>query len=414
MPSNFRKSRRLWAACWVAGAVIVPLAAQAIEQEKVLHGFHGGKDGDGPSSLLIWDNAGHLYGTTVAGGGGTECRNSPGCGTVYKIAPDGRETVHYAFAGGCDGANPRAGLVMDAAGNMFGTTQSGGICNNDVGFGTVFKLAPNGTETVLYSFEGGSDGEYPVGGLVVDGQGNLYGSAGGGDPAGCNGGCGFVFKVTPQGEKTVFYAFQGGSDGDGPYGNVIMDNGGNIYGTTQRGGGTGCAGDGCGTVFKLAPDGTETVFYAFQGGTDGWYPQNGVVMDSTGYLYGTTWTGGGGDFGTVFKVSATGTHSVLYSFQGGADGGFPEAGVILDGGGNLYGTTEGGGSGKGCNGGCGVVFEVALDGTETVLRAFDKKNDKRFGVNPMAGLVLDGQGNLYGTTVQGGKRSKGVVFLLKN
>lgn len=415
MLSNLKGFRRFWTTCCVVATIMVPFAATAVEKEKVLHGFHGGKDGDGPSGLLIWDNVGDLYGTTVAGGGGTECRNSPGCGTVFQIAPGGTETVLHAFAGGCDGASPRAGLVMDAAGNMYGTTQSGGTCNNDEGFGTVYKLAPNGTESVFYAFEDGNDGDGPSGGLVTDSNGDLYGPAGGGG-SGCNGmGCGLIFKLTQNGTFSVIHDFQGGSDGAGPYGDVIMDNAGNIYGTTLAGGGSGCGGGGCGTVFELAPDGTETVLYAFQGGTDGWYPENGVVMDSAGNMYGTTWTGGAGGAGTVFEVTPTGTHSVLYSFQGGADGGDPQAGVILDGAGDLYGTTYGGGDRTSCKatGGCGVVFELTPDGTETVLQAFNAKRDRRLGVHPSAGLLLNEQGNLYGTTLQGGKRGDGVVFELK-
>jgi uncharacterized repeat protein (TIGR03803 family) len=414
MPDGWNDFRGLFCVSCLAVAIMVPSLAAAADAEKVLHAFQGGEDGDWPTADLIIDKTGNLYGTTWEGGGdGWDCNNgSNGCGTVFQMAPDGTETLVHAFAGGCDGANPVAGLVADKAGNMYGTTENGGTCNNDVGFGTVYKLAPDGTESVLYAFKNGSDGEYPSGNLAADRKGNLYGAASGGDAGECsNGGCGLVFKVTPKGKKTEFYAFQGGSDGDGPYGDVIMDKAGNLYGTTLQGGGTGCDGDGCGTVFKITPDGTETVLYAFQGGSDGWSPQNGVVEDGAGNLYGTTWAGGTSDDGTVFKVTPDGSESVLHSFQGGTDGSFPQAGVILDKTGNLYGTTSNGGcSGRCGGGGGGVVYELASDGTEMVLYAFDKR---RFGRNPAAGLLLGKRGYLYGTTAAGGDDNDGVVFELK-
>jgi uncharacterized repeat protein (TIGR03803 family) len=394
---------------------MAPLAANAAKKERVLHEFHSGADGAFPVASLVIDNMGNLYGTTVAGGGGGECGNFTDCGTVFKVTRTGTETILHTFIGGCDGANPRSGFVMDDAGNMYGTTQIGGVCNNALGFGTVYKLTPSGTVSLLYIFQGGADGENPVGNLAADGQGDLYGAASGGDPNGCSGGCGLVFRVTPQGAKTDAYAFRGGADGQWPYGDVIIDTGGNIYGTTLSGGGSGCNGQGCGTVFKVAPNGTETVLYAFQGGADGWYPENGVVMDGAGNLYGTTETGGSSDAGTVFKVTPAGAHSVLYSFLGGADGGDPQAGVILDGSGNLYGTTYGGGTGKGCksSGGCGVVFEVTPDGTETVLHTFDKNKNPHLGAYPAAALLLGRKGSLYGTTLKGGHHNNGVVFELK-
>ncbi|MGH9918464.1 MAG: choice-of-anchor tandem repeat GloVer-containing protein, partial [Nitrososphaerales archaeon] len=309
-------------------------------------------------------------------------------------------------------ANPFAGLVADKAGNMYGTTNSGGTCNNDDGFGTVYKLAPDGSETVLYAFKGGRDGSDPVGSLILGKNGRLYGASEfGGDMAGCGGGgCGTVFEVVPKGKESVLHAFESGGDGAEPVGGVIMDKAGNLYGTTSRGGGTGCSGDGCGTVFELAPDGTETILHAFQGGSDGELPQNGVVEDSAGNLYGTTGAGGTGAVGTVFEVTPDGAETVLYSFQPGPGGAIPTS-VILDKAGNLYGTTYYGGS-TGCKGaGCGVVYELAPDGTETVLNVFDKS---RFGRVPSGGLLLGKHGDLYGTTGGGGDDDNGVVFELKN
>lgn len=371
---------------------------------KILHTFQGGSDGIASRGSLIMDKTGSLFGITTGGGGGT-CRSSDGCGTVFQIVPDRAETVLHAFAGGCDGADPITGLAMDKAGNMYGTTIDGGICNSDPRFGTVYKLAPDGTESVLYAFQNDSYGDGPTSGLIIDSKGNLYGEAGGGNPAGCGAGCGLVFEFTPEGGMNVLYAFQGGSDGYGPYGGIIMDGMGNLYGTTLNGGGTGCGGFGCGTVFKISPDGTETVLYAFQGGTDGSIPANGVVADGAGNLYGTIEAGEG----AVFKVTPDGTETLLHSFQGGKDGADPESGVVLDKAGSLYGTTYYGGA-AGCQAkGCGVVYKISQKGKETVLYGFRGSHGK----NPSAALLVGAHDNLYGTTLLGGKGGHGVVFELK-
>ncbi|HEX4077656.1 MAG TPA: choice-of-anchor tandem repeat GloVer-containing protein [Rhizomicrobium sp.] len=387
-------------------------AVPAAGAEKILHTFQGGSDGIAPWGVLIRDKTGNLYGTTAGGGGGMGCNDgSDGCGIVFRIAPDATEAVLHAFAGGCDGAFPFSGLVADKTGNFYGTTVSGGTCNSDQGDGTVYKLAPDGTETVVYAFMGGSDG-YGPNGLTADEKGNLYGmtSAGGNGP-GCNNiGCGLVFEITPKGKETVLYNFQGGSDGAEPYGNVIRDAVGNLFGTTADGGSSGCGGGGCGTVFKLAPDGTETILYAFQGGSDGEFPQNGVVADSAGNLYGTTAGGGGELVGTIFEVTPAGIESVLYSFARESGGYYPEAGLIFDKAGNLYSTTSyGGGAGCKASGGCGAAFMLAPDGSETVLYGFKGHR----GREPSAGLLLGKHGDLYGTTNEGGDENNGVVFELK-
>jgi uncharacterized repeat protein (TIGR03803 family) len=329
-----------------------------------------------------------------------------GCGTVFELAPDGTETVLHVFTGGCDGAIPFAALLADKAGNLYGTTQSGGNCKNS-GYGTVFRLAPDGTETILYAFKGGKDGISPSGNLAMDEKGDVYGTTAVGGR--CNaGGCGTVFEVTPNGRKKTLHEFQGGAgDGAVPLASaILLDEAGNLYGTTAEGGsGSNCEG-GCGTVFRIAPDGTESILYSFQGGADGWWPRSGVVADSAGNLYGTTVSGGSANDGTVFKLTPDGTESVLYSFKAGKGGAGPEAGLILDSAGNLYGTADNGGS-KACDGiGCGVVYTVAPDGTETILYTFAKLKD---GQSPVAGLLM-GQANiLYGTTSGGGLRA-GVVF----
>jgi uncharacterized repeat protein (TIGR03803 family) len=235
--------------------------------------------------------------------------------------------------------------------------------------GVVFKLAPGGSETVLYSFTGGSDGAGPAAGLIADSSGNLYGTASGGGASNA----GVVFKLGPGGTETVLHSFTGGSDRASSVAGLIADGSGNLYGTTEAGGrsGSGCIVVGCGVVFKLGPDGTETVLHAFTG-SDGANPQAGLIADGSGNLYGTTYAGGGSNAGVVFKLSPSGTETVLYTFTGGSDGGFPLAGLIADSSGNLYGTTAGGGAQPPVcgGGGCGVVFKLSPSGTETVLYSF--------------------------------------------
>ena len=199
---------------WLRGACLAALVAAlpampAAGDEKVLHAFQGGNDGIGPWSALIRDKAGNLLGTTIEGGGATDCNDSIGCGTIFRVTPNGTETVVHAFAGGCDGGNPQSALVSDKSGNYFGTTEDGGICKGQ-GFGTVYKLDSNDVESVIYAFANGDDGEYPTGGLTIDGNGDLYGVAGGGEGTGCGGvGCGVVFELSPQGVESAFSTFSG-------------------------------------------------------------------------------------------------------------------------------------------------------------------------------------------------------------
>jgi len=328
---------------------------------------------------------------------------------------------------GDDGYGPYAALILDAAGNLYGTTPNGGTSN----WGVVYMLAPNGdgswTESVLYSFTGGDDGSYPDHpSLVFDAAGNLYGATyGGGGVGDCDTfghGCGTVFTLTPNGDgswtESVLYSFSGGEDGGWPEGTPIIDAAGNLYGTTTQGGTYGA-----GTVFKLAPNSggtwTESVLYSFTGGADG-TPNSGggwtesvihqfkggkdgaapgtirLVFDATGNLYGTTTQGGTHGYGNVFRLKpnsdGTWTESVLHQFKGGKDGETPWAGVVFDASGNLYGTTVYGGADR-----YGVVFRLTPKPsggwTETVLHAF-----KGSAVYPYAGPVLDGAGNLYGAT----------------
>jgi uncharacterized repeat protein (TIGR03803 family) len=268
---------------------------------------------------------------------------------VFEITTTGEETVLYSFcalADCVDGANPRAALILDKDGNLYGVTQNGGTGAEDSG--TVFKLTPTGAETVLYSFcseANCADGQWPYGGLARDPKGNLYGttSIGGADNFGT------VFKVAPSGEETVLHSFTRGVDGGYPWAGLIRDSKGNLYGTTQQGGT-----NDTGTVYEITPSGTETVIYSFGLIPDGNYPLAPLLLDKDGNLYGATVVGGTYNSGTVFEVSPSGQETMLWSFNGASDGQYPyETGLVRDAKGNLYGTTEAGGEY-----GYGVVFKV--------------------------------------------------------
>jgi uncharacterized repeat protein (TIGR03803 family) len=401
----------------------VLLGAACAQTESVLYSFctqYDCTDGSGPMAGLIFDQKGNLYGTAYAGGSGIH----GAAGAVFKLTPKGKETVLYSFCSqnGCtDGENPVAGLVSDQNGNLYGTTEYGGV-----DYGVVFELTANGKYTVLHSFVG-SDGENPYGGLVFDQKGNLYGTT-------VNGGTygkGVVFKLTPKGKETVLYSFCAQNDcADGalPYAGLVLDQKGNLYGTTYSGGANSsdaCYGYyeyECGVVFKLSPKGKETVLYSFcaqNGCTDGAHPYAGLVFDQKGNLYGTTWLGGnnnacntgGSGCGVVFKLSRKGTETVLYRFcaqDNCVDGSLPGAGLVLGTNGDLYGTTQLGGA----PGDRGIVFKVSPEGKETVLHSFCWQDNCTDGAEPYSGVVFDQKGNLYGTTQGGGPAYRGVVFKL--
>jgi uncharacterized repeat protein (TIGR03803 family) len=309
---------------------------------------------------LIRDAKGNLYGTTVGGG-------ASGIGNVFKLDTTGKETLLHSFTGtGGDGQYPETDLVRDSKGNLYGTTLTGGDGN---GHGTVFKLNSRGKETVLYRFMGGSDGASPNG-VIRDAKGNLYGTTFAGGGSGCNHGegCGTVFKLNARGKETVLYRFNGGSDGSGPTAGVIRDPKGNLFGTTGHDGDLGCS---CGTVFKLDTSGNETVLHRFISRLhrDGNYPFAGLIRDARGNLYGTTYSGGHYSYGTVFEISASGGETVLYSFMGGTDGRAPLGVLMRDTAGTLYGTTQFGGAH-----GVGTVFKLDPTGKETVLHSFNGTN----------------------------------------
>ncbi|HEY3778357.1 MAG TPA: choice-of-anchor tandem repeat GloVer-containing protein [Rhizomicrobium sp.] len=363
---------------------------------RTVYAFAGGSDGQFPEAGLIRDRSGNLYGTTGQGGGGN-CNG--GCGTVFKLAPDGTKTTLYSFQGGSDGAGPGS-IIIDAAGNLYGTTNTGGDadCYGHSGCGVIFRLDPDGRETVLHAFANGKDGANP-GALIRDRRGNLYGTtAYGGIEADCSdSGCGLIFRLTPDGTETTLYAFTGEADEGHPVPSLIRDKAGNLYGATPGLGAT------HGTIFKLDPQGHETVLHAFTL-TDGADPYAGVILDTAGNLYGTTVSGGdencgyGTGCGTVFKIAPDGTETVLYAFDS-ENNGMPVAPLLLDSSGNLYGTTIGD------TGAGGTVFKLAPDGKETVLHTFQGGD----GSEPMSGLISDRKGHLYGTAEFGGS-GYGTVF----
>ncbi len=403
---------------WVATAVLAftlafVCGAPALAQTfTVIHNFAGGQDGSQPVSGLTKDKAGNFYGTASAGGAGY--------GTVFKLTHKNSAWILsplYSFMGGNDGAGPVATMVVGPNGTLYGSTAAGGggACSKIYeysGCGTIFNLRPGAaacktalcpwTETVLYRFSGGSDGAYPIGELLFDQAGDIFSTTADYLQFVSSG---TVFELTPSGGgfvKSLAHRFSG-SDGQYPAAGVIFDQSGNLYGTTYYGGA-----HGYGAVYQLTPSGsgwTENVLYSFQNGSDGADVAAGLVFDSAGNLYGAATTGGSGGGGTVFELTPSGGHwtlSVLYSFTG---SGGPASSLIMDTSGNLYGTTVEDGTH-----GAGNVFKLTpSDGgwTYTDLYDFTGGND---GGNPFGSLVLDANGNLFGTTEAGGANGYGVIF----
>ena len=396
------------------------------QTERVLYSFCSKPDcadGSDPAANLVSDGAGNLDGTTAAGGNVGGLCQSFGCGTAFELTASGKVKILYNFSASPDGEDPMGGLVRDSKGNLYGTTEyggnAGGVCGT-YGCGTVFELVKTGVtymEKVLYAFTGGTDGANPSSGLVRDTAGNLYGTTlrGGSSGCGSGAGCGTVFKVTSAGNEEVLYSFTGNADGANPSASLILDAAGNLYGTTAYGGyfGGACTSWGCGAVFKVSPTRKEVVLYRFRGGADGQSPMAPLVRDGTGNLYGTTSTGGyvgniacsiqENGCGVVFELTRKGVLLTLYSFTGyPLDGQHPIAGLIRDKQGNLYGTTDWGGPSND-----GTAFKLTPGGVETVLHSFIGGRD---GLNPHGSLVLDAKGNLYGTALYGGAFGDGVLF----
>jgi uncharacterized repeat protein (TIGR03803 family) len=339
-----------------------------------------------PTGGLIIDAGGNLYGSAQGG------VNS--LGAIFEVTPAGSVSVLHSFSGG-DGSYPAASLIRDAAGNLYGTTSQGGASAN-CSCGTVFKLTPDGTFTVLYSFTGGY--AYPSA-LTLDAAGNLYGFE---YATNANGS---IFEVTPDGAFSVVYNFcllSNCADGSAPAGSLIVDHAGNFYGTTNRGGQFNL-----GAVFELTPEYVESVLYSFTGGSDGGNPVGKLTEDAAGNLYGLTYAGGStssGGYGTVFKITSAGVESVLYSFCQLAncrDGARPAGALVLDASVNFYGTSILGGTNN-----AGVVFKVTAEGAESVLEDLTTAAD---GGN---GAVLDEAGDVYAEMYSGGANGQGSVVKL--
>ncbi|MGI8839890.1 MAG: choice-of-anchor tandem repeat GloVer-containing protein [Caulobacteraceae bacterium] len=371
----------------LAVSVAVPLGAAGAPQPRdVFYNFTGSPGGFAPDGRLIRDAAGNFYGVTFYGGGGT-CYH--GCGVVFKLSPLGVPTTLYTFTGGSDGRGPIGGVVADAAGNLYGT--AAGDAYNP---GVVFKLTPGGQETVLHAFAGGGDGEIPSRGLIVDAAGNLFGTTGLGGAFNR----GIVFKLAPDGTETILHSFYMYGSGGG----VIMDRQGNLYGTVYGS----LSDENPGAIFKITSNGVFSVLYTFTGGADGRHPIGSLFMDGQGALYGTTKKGGGSK-GVAFKLAPDGTETVLHRFTGTPlDGALPDGGLIMDKQGNLFGTTSSGGPFH-----LGTVFQISPDGTETLLHSFAGNNDTPpDGEVPHYVSLTPYMNRLYGTTPSGGTDGGGVVF----
>ena len=356
----------------------LPVFAQT---ETVLHSFNG-NDGSLPGPRLTLDSAGNLYGSTVG--------NYPSIGSIFRITPTGAVKVLYKFTDGQQRLFTTGKLVLDSHGNLYGVDQTGGASGN----GSIFRLTASGVFTVLYSFTGKADGAFPNG-VITDGRGNFYGTTNMGGASGQ----GTVFEFAPDRGVKVLYSFTGGSDGGEPFDAALYrDSQGNLYGTTMFDGGK----ISFGVVFRVTPQGTESVLHTFLGGSDGAHPKGSLIADSDGNLYGTTSSGEHLSGGTVFRITPAGAMTELHTFSG-SDGFDPNAGLAIDAQGNLYGTTFSGGTSNE-----GVVFEITSESAESELHNFSGSD----GATPYSGLIIDEQDILFGTTGFGGTFNQGTVFKL--
>lgn len=366
-----------------------------------------------PVGSLVVDSSGNFYGVTAYGGTSRE-------GTVFELSYSGNnlvETDLHTFGTKGDGYSPIAGLVIDQAGNLYGSAPSGGA----LGYGAIFKLTrdtqSNWNYGLIYNFQSVTDGWGPQGGVVVDGAGNIYGTTAAGGTASCS--CGTAFELSPNSSgtytKKTILNFSGGNDQLGTIAALVLDNQGNLYGTTPDGNGKLNVSD-RGTVYRLSPSASGwsySVVYGFPA-SDGHGPDAGPTFDSVGNLYGTTSSGGSTEMGTVYELSPAGNgawkEKLLYTFRGGNDGTSPRSNIVMDSSGNLFGTTTYGGGGSSSTG-YGTVFELSPNGAgwkETILHAFQSNGID--GTVPVVGLTRDASGNLFGTTYTGGVYGFGTVF----
>jgi uncharacterized repeat protein (TIGR03803 family) len=375
---------------FIAAFFIVTLAAAIPQAQakavKVLHVFDGKTKGDGagPRGSLLRDAAGNIYGTTLDGGSGT--------GTVFKIDTTGQESVLFSFDPAVSGDSPDTPLVQDETGNLYGIAEDG-----PGGFGVVYELSPTGEQTILHNFQRQSQHSplVPTGGLLRDKSGNIFGTTIAGGHANCQSNCGVIFRLDSANILHILYKFDGDANGTEPFGPLVQDADGNLYGVTHSGGDMTCpdpafAGSGCGTVFKLDKNHQLTVLHVFKGGSNGSTPQGGLLLDKAGNIYGTTAVGGFFERGTAFKISKDGAFTVLHRFAK-REGTSPNGSLVMDPAGNLFGTAQFNGFHN-----LGTVFQLSPNGQLTVLHNFRGGDD---GATPFAGLIRNDAGNLYGSTI---------------
>jgi uncharacterized repeat protein (TIGR03803 family) len=383
---------------------IIAATALPAQTFTTLHNFDA-TAGAYPQSVLVQGADGNFYGTTFEGGASNG-------GTVFSMTADGTLTALHSFSGyPTDGLKPFAGLILGTDGNFYGTTSGGGTsstCVGEGGCGTVFRITPNGILTTLHSFDG-TDGAYPYAALIQGIDGNFYGTTYGGDSSDACGepGCGTIFKITPRGTLTTLHNFcsqTNCADGDQPVAGLVQGTDGRFYGTTFAG-----------TIFHITAGGALTTIFTFDG-TNGLYPEATLVQGADGEFYGTTHEGGtiecanGIGCGTVFKITPEGALTTLYNFcsqQNCADGSRPQAGLIQGTDGNFYGATFEAGAND-----AGTVFSITPGGALIALHSFCSQSNCADGGNPFAGLLQDTNGTFYGTTLDGGTGNLGTVFSL--
>ena len=362
---------------WIVGS-LPPARAAGTGSLSTLLNFDG-TDGDSPVGRLVEDGAGNFYGTTSAGG-------ADNYGTVFEVTSAGVFTLLHSF-NGTSGDGPNGGLVLGTDGNFYGTTYYGGADN----YGTAYKITPAGVFTLLHSFSG-ANGENPEGALALGADGNFYGTTVNGNGSNDDG---VVYQLTPAGVCTVLHNFSG-TDGSHPAAGLVLGSDGNLYGTTATGGA-----NGDGTVFQVTLTGGFTTLHSFGGASDGEEPTARLVQGSDGSFYGTTYLGGASGYGTVYKITAAGGLTTLYSFTGSNDGRNPTAELVQGSDGNFYGTTFGNDTNV-----YGTIYQMTPAGGLAALHSFSNSD----GSEPAAGLVLGSDGSFYGTASAGGSDSNGTVF----
>ncbi len=398
----------------VAFTFMLGHVASAQYAETVLYEFGSiANDGNGPISSLIFDASGNLYGNTANGGGG-----GLGFGTVFELSPSSggtwTESILYAFAGGSDGDRPSGAVALDASGNVYGVTELGGANN----YGIVYKLTHGSsgwTETILHSFAGGSDGAYPLYRVVFDASGNLYGTTQGGGNPECNGGCGVIFKLSPTASgwtESVIYSFTGLADGSRPA-SLIFDASGNLFGAAIGGGNLTSCSNGCGTIFRLTPVVGGWRFgrlYAFQN-AGGANPVS-ITLDPAGNIYGVTENGGiACSCGVAFKLTKPAVgglwrESILHAFTGKYDGYLP-LGIAIDSSGNLFGNTP-----SGSTHGYGTIFKIAFVSTGWSFATIHSFTGASDGGSINGAPTPDSSGNIFAPSVFGGFNTFGLILEL--